>query len=135
MRHLALAVTLCAAIGSVHAAESLNLGQTIKASLTSTDRISDSGGRSKDYQISLKKGQLIALNARSTAIDPVLILFKADGTKMEENDDHGENTDSLIVTTIPESGLYTLRLNSLAAGEGDGKVVGEFSLRAMIVSE
>lgn len=135
MRLFALAVTLCAVIGSSHAAENLRLGQTINASLTTNDRISDSGGRSKDYQISLKQGQLIALNARSTVIDPVLILFKADGTKIEENDDHGESTDALIVTTIPESGLYTLRLNSLAADEGDGKVVGEFSLRALLVGD
>lgn len=135
MRHFVLAVTLCAAISSVHAAENLSLGQTIKASLTSTDRISDSGGRSKDYQLTLKQGQLVALNARSTVIDPVLILFKGDGTLLEENDDHGESTDSLIVTTIPENGTYTLRVNSLAADDGDGKTTGEYSLRAMLVSE
>lgn len=135
MRLFALATALCAVIGSSHAAENINLGQTIKASLTTSDRISDTGGRSKDYQLSLKKGQLVALNARSTAIDPILILFNSDGTVLEENDDHGDGTDSLIVTTIPENGTYLLRLNSLKSDGGDYKATGEYTLRAMLVSD
>ncbi|MFA9203716.1 MAG: hypothetical protein ACEQSD_06950 [Flavobacteriales bacterium] len=133
MRHLCLALCLLGSVGVVQAADSLVIGQTIKASLTDSDRISDSGGRSKDYQVSLKKGQLVALNARSSVIDPVLILFKNDGTLLEENDDHGESTDALIVTTIPADGMYTLRINSLSGDEN--KTTGEYSLRAMLVSE
>ena len=133
MRHLCLALCLLGSVGVVQAADSLVIGQTIKASLTDSDRISDSGGRSKDYQVSLKKGQLVALNARSSVIDPVLILFKNDGTLLEENDDHGERTDALIVTTIPADGMYTLRINSLSGDEN--KTTGEYSLRAMLVSE
>ena len=133
MRHLCLALCLLGSVGVVQAADSLVIGQTIKASLTDSDRISDSGGRSKHYQVSLKKGQLVALNARSSVIDPVLILFKNDGTLLEENDDHGESTDALIVTTIPADGMYTLRINSLSGDEN--KTTGEYSLRAMLVSE
>ena len=133
MRHLCLALCLLGSVGVVQAADSLVIGQTIKASLTDSDRISDSGGRSKDYQVSLKKGQLVALNARSSVIDPVLILFKNDGTLLEENDDHGESTDALIVTTIPADGMYTLRINSLSGDEN--KTTGEYTLRAMLVSE
>ena len=133
MRHLCLALCLLGSVGVVQAADSLVIGQTIKASLTDSDRISDSGGRSKDYHVSLKKGQLVALNARSSVIDPVLILFKNDGTLLEENDDHGESTDALIVTTIPADGMYTLRINSLSGDEN--KTTGEYSLRAMLVSE
>lgn len=133
MRHLCLVLCLLGSVGVVQAADSLVIGQTIKASLTDSDRISDSGGRSKDYQVSLKKGQLVALNARSSVIDPVLILFKNDGTLLEENDDHGESTDALIVTTIPADGTYMLRINSLSGDEN--KTTGEYSLRAMLVSE
>ncbi|MFZ3194000.1 MAG: pre-peptidase C-terminal domain-containing protein [Moraxellaceae bacterium] len=135
MRNLLLAVCLLGGFSVAQAAETLTIGQTIKSTLTSTDRISDSGGRSKDYQLTLKKGQLVALNARSTVIDPILILFKSDGSLLEENDDHGESTDALIVTTIPENGTYTLRVNSLAAEDADGQTTGEYSLRAMLVSE
>lgn len=133
MRNLCLAVCLLAGIGSVQAAEPLVVGQSIKSSLTTSDRISDSGGRSKDYQLTLKKGQLIALNARSTAIDTVLILFNNNGGVLEQNDDHGEGTDSLIVTTVPEDGVYTVRVNSLVDDEHQS--TGEYSLRAMLVSE
>lgn len=133
MRNLCLALCLLGGVSAAQAAESLVIGQTIKASLTDRDRISDSGGRSKDYQVTLKKGQLVALNARSSEIDPVLILFKNDGALLEENDDHGESTDSLIVTTIPADGTYTLRINSLRSD--DAKTTGEYSLRAMLVSE
>lgn len=135
MRNLCLTLCLLSLASVSQAAETLNIGQTIKSSLTTNDRISDSGGRSKDYQLNLKKDQLVALNARSTEIDPVLILFKNDGTLLEENDDHGESTDSLIVTTIAETGTYTLRINSLNAEDSDGKTTGEYSLRVLLVGE
>ncbi len=135
MRNLCLAVGLFVGISTAQAAENLVIGQTIKASLTTNDRLSDGGGRSKDYQLTLKKGQLIAFNARSTIIDPTLILFKADGAVMEENDDHGESTDALIVTTIPENGVYTLRINSFRGDDDDSKFIGEYTVRAMLVSD
>jgi len=133
MRKTLLALSLAAATVPAIAAEPLSVGTTVQGRLLVTDRPSDRGGRSHDYSLRLQQGQLVAVTLKSGDFDPVLIVFRPDGDQLGENDDRDDgSTNSLLVVTAPETGNYTVRVNSLPMGEGH---VGGYSLRASVISD
>ena len=133
MRHTLLALALAAFALPATAAQPLSIGKTVQGQLSSSDRPSDRGGRSQDYTLRLQEGQLVAVTVKSTAFDPVVIVFKPDGDLLGENDDRDDgSTDSLLVVTAGETGDYTVRVNSLPMGEGH---VGAYTLRASVISD
>ncbi|MGJ4731166.1 PPC domain-containing protein [Luteimonas sp. SDU101] len=133
MRKTFLALTLAAAALPALSAEPLTVGTTVQGQLLASDRPSDRGGRSHDYSLRLSEGQLVAVTLKSSDFDPVVIVFKPDGDLLGENDDRDDgSTNSLLVVTAPETGVYTVRVNSLPMGEGH---VGAYSLRASVISD
>lgn len=133
MRKTFLALTLAAAALPALSAEPLPVGTTVQGQLLASDRPSDRGGRSHDYSLRLSEGQLVAVTLKSSDFDPVVIVFKPDGDLLGENDDRDDgSTNSLLVVTAPETGVYTVRVNSLPMGEGH---VGAYSLRASVISD
>lgn len=122
------------ALGSAHAADpSLRLGHQTSGKLSESNRPSDNGGRNQDYTLRLEAGQLIAISAKSTDFDPVLVLFAPDGSKLAENDDRADgDTNSLIVASTSVAGDYLVRLNSLGSGEN---AVGAYTIKASVVSD
>ena len=133
MRKTLLPLSLASAAFAATAAEPMSVGTTVQGQLLATDRPSDRGGRSQDYRLRLAEGQLVAITVKSTDFDPVVIVFKPDGDLLGENDDREDgSTDPLLVVAAPETGLYTVRVNSLPMGEGH---LGAYSLRASVISD
>ena len=133
MRKTVFALSLAAAALPAIAAQPLPVGTTVQGQLAATDRSSDRGGRSHDYSLRLQQGQLVAVTVKSEDFDPVVIVFRPDGDQLGENDDRDDgSTNSLLVVTAPETGSYTVRVNSLPMGEGH---VGGYSLRASVISD
>ena len=131
MRQLLLAPILAALALPALAAQPLEPGTTVQGRLQSTDRPNDRGGRSHDYSLRLAEGQLVVVIARSGEFDPVLLLFQPDGELLAENDDYGrDSTDAAVLATAPETGTYTVRVNSLPMGEGH---TGIYSVRAVVL--
>ena len=129
---LALSLSLAAALPA-SAAQPLSIGTTVQGQLVASDRPSDRGGRSHDYSLRLAEGQLVAISAKSTDFDPVVIVFKPDGDLLGENDDREDgSTNALLVVAAPETGVYTVRVNSLPMGAGH---LGAYSLRASVISD
>ena len=133
MRKTLLTLFLAGLTLPVLAAETMTVGKTVEGRLEAGDRPNDGGGRSRDYTIRLQQGQLLAITAKSGDFDTMVIVFKPDGDKLGENDDReGGGTDSLLVVSAPETGDYTLRINSLAVGDGH---TGAYTLRASVISD
>ena len=133
MRQTLLALILAAATLPAVATEPLQVGTTVQGQLLATDRPNDRGGRSHDYSLRLSEGQLVAVTLKSEDFDPVVLVFKPDGDLLGENDDREDgSTNSLLVVTAPETGTYTVRVNSLPMGEGH---LGAYSLRASVISD
>lgn len=127
----ALALVLAMHALPAIAARPLEPGTTVQARLQSTDRPNDLGGRSHDYRLRLAEGQMMVVVARSGEFDPVLLVFQPDGDLLVENDDYARHsTDAAVVATAPETGLYTVRVNSLPMGGGH---TGTYSVRALVL--
>ncbi|MCF7223579.1 pre-peptidase C-terminal domain-containing protein [Marilutibacter chinensis] len=130
----ALAAGLLMAATAAHAADpTLTLGRLVNDSLSTSSRPSDGGGRSQDYTLQLGANQLVAISAKSSEFDPVLMLFAPDGSRLAENDDRADgDTNALIVASTTEAGEYRVRINSLGSGEDS---VGAYTIKASVVSD
>ena len=133
MRQTLLALILAAVILPATAAESLTPGKTVNAVLKASDRSNDRGGRSHDYTLQLKQDQIVLVTAKSEDFDAVVLVFGPDGDHLAENDDHESgSTNAALIMTAPQTGSYTVRVNSLPMGDGH---VGAYSVRAIVFSE
>lgn len=133
MRKTLLALGLALATLPAFAAQPLVPGKAVQGRLQASDRPSDRGGRSHDYSLRLRQGQLVVIMARSEDFDPVLLVFGGDGELLAENDDHENgSTNAAVVMTAPETGTYTVRVNSLPMGDGH---LGDYTLRAVVLED
>src|SRR5690606_14309546 len=133
MRKTLLALGLALATLPAFAAQPLVPGKAVQGRLQASDRPSDRGGRSHDYSLRLRQGQLVVITARSEDFDPVLLVFGGDGELLAENDDHENgSTNAAVVMTAPETGTYTVRVNSLPMGDGH---LGDYTLRAVVLED
>ncbi len=87
-----------------------------------------SEGAERLYTISGEEGQLleVALIARNDDFDPMLRLYRGEGSEGEElasDDDGGEGLNSLLRFVLPATGTYTI------AAAGYGSSEGPFTLR------
>ncbi|AWV05835.1 PPC domain-containing protein [Marilutibacter maris] len=130
----AIAAGLMMATTAAHAADpTLTVGRLTNGALTEASRPSDGGGRSQDYTVRLAAGQLVAISAKSDDMDPVLMLFAPDGSRLAENDDRADgDTNALIVASTTEAGEYRVRINSLGSGDSS---LGEYTIKASVVSD
>ncbi|MEO0768073.1 MAG: hypothetical protein AAFY72_01355 [Cyanobacteria bacterium J06649_4] len=86
--------------------------------LGSGDAVLDDGSLYDQYTFSANSGQYATIFLESEDFDPYLILLDPDGERISENDDISRaNRNSILVVTLPTTGLYTAVANSYESGE------------------
>lgn len=100
-----------------------NIGQTVNRALSNTDCRLDDGTYADFYVFNGNQGQIVDIRLNSSAFDTYLGLANETGTFIREDDDGGGGTNSRIVATLPETGLYIILANSVFPNQ-----FGEYSL-------
>jgi hypothetical protein len=122
-RILAAALLLAGAALPLHAQPRIQVGQTVRGSLASSDAVLDDGSHYDPYMLTGRAGQTVVVTMRSSAFDTYLAVGRMSGKAFEaiETDDDGAGgTDSQVTVTFSSAGEYVIRANSLAAdGAGD----------------
>lgn len=111
-----------AGLSSLHPSPGrIRAGQTVSGRLEQSDPTTFDGTAFDDFIYSGKAGERLAITLRSDAFDSYLQLGKVVDGRFEyigaEDDGAGE-TDSLYEITLPETGDYVIRPNTLFAGHG-----------------
>ena len=79
--------------------------------------LASDGSRYHSHYFQGQEGQTVTIEMASNEFDSYLILLNADGEKLAENDDVGQNLrDSEIRFTLPYTGSYQLLANTYDAG-------------------
>jgi hypothetical protein len=103
----------------------LEIGREITDTLSNQDVPTGQGGFSRDYLISLREGEQVAIEAKSKAFDTIVSLIATGGTTVSENDDGPDGTtNSLLFARVVKAGNYVVRVRSF--GE---KPDGVFTLK------
>ena len=99
----------------------LTLGQELTDTLSDRDIPTGQGGFARDYRVTLKAGDQIAVDLVSEVFDPMVVLMTKEGIPIAENDDGPDGTpNSLLFMRIVKSGVYIIRVRSF--GETTGGV-------------
>ncbi|MDZ7789273.1 MAG: PPC domain-containing protein [Xanthomonadales bacterium] len=77
------------------------------------------GKRYESFQIEGEAGETLTIELKSNAFDAMLYVSRPDGSNLVSDDDGGDGTNSMAVTTLPESGSYTVYVTSLADSTGE----------------
>jgi hypothetical protein len=97
----------------------------VSDTLSEKDIPTGQGGFARDYMVTLKKGDNLAVDLSSESFDSIVTLLAPDGTTVAENDDGPDgSSNSLLFTRITEPGTYIVRVRSF--GETG---VGGFKLK------
>jgi hypothetical protein len=121
-----LLATGCATMqpSAPQSAESISSGEVRTRSLTSADPVLPDGSHFHDWSYQGTAGERIRIDMQSAEFDAYLVLTNAaSGQVLARDDDGGDATDARIEVTLPATGRYMIRTNSLAAGE-----TGRYSL-------
>ena len=124
--HMALAALLASALllsatgaNAACAYQSIAYGQTVNASLSTTDCTDDINGSlyyADYYLFAGTAGDKIYIQQSSTSIDPWLMLIFPSGSYLTDNNGGGGTTARIPATsgyyTLPESGTYVLEASS-----------------------
>ncbi len=112
----------------LHAQTPIRSGQTLRGELTASDPKADDDSHFDVFTYRGRRGENVTFTLRSTAFDAFLTLghMAAGQFKQLESDDDGAGgTDARITVTLPADGEYSLRANTLSAGE-----MGAYTLTA-----
>jgi hypothetical protein len=97
----------------------LMLGQELKDVLSDRDIPTGQGGFARDYMVTLKAGDQIAVDLVSEVFDPMIVLMTKEGTPIAENDDGPDGTpNALLFTRIVKPGNYIIRVRSFGETAG-----------------
>jgi hypothetical protein len=97
----------------------------VNDTLTEKDIPTGEGAFARDYLVSLKKGDQVAIDLTSEDFDTIVLLLGEDGTTVAENDDGPDGTtNSLLFVRIITDGNYIIRVRGF--GETGG---GKFNLK------
>lgn len=122
-RIFAAALALTAASTPLQAQQTIQVGQTLRGTLSSSDPTMADGSHFDLYRIAGRSGQTLTITMRSDDFDTWLAVGRMSGGEFEaiETDDDGAGgTDSQLAFTFPTSGEYLIRANSLSSGETGG---------------
>ena len=107
-------------------ARQIRAGETLTGSLAATDPIADDDTNYDEFSYSGTAGERVILDLSSTDFDTYLLIGRMEDGQFKalaENDDNQDGgTGSTIVFTLPTTGQYLIRANSL------GKATGAYSL-------
>lgn len=114
------AYTLALARGpELAAAQSIEIGGSIGGSLTEDDSNGESGTAADAYRFSGQEGQRIRIDMGSDDFDTYLQLFDAAHVSLAEDDDGGpEGTNSRLIFTLPNTGVYFIEARAFTAATG-----------------
>ena len=125
----AYALSLTAqAVDGCSAVTPISFGQTVGASLSTSDCRFTDGSYFDKFSFAGTAGQEVSVSMSSAAFDTVLFLLRPDGTVLGDDDDGGGGTNSRIPSgsgtiTLPVTGTYLIYTNSFAANQ-----TGSYSL-------
>lgn len=98
-------------------------------SLSEHDIPTGQGGFARDYRLELKAGDRVEIAVVSESFDPVLAFLATDGSTVAENDDGPDgSTNPLLYTKAPDTGMYTIRVQTFGRGAG-----GKFKLKLTLL--
>lgn len=104
----------------------LAVGKEIKDTLTKSDIPTGEGAFARDYSVTLKVGEQIAIELKSDSCDTIVTLLSPKGSVVAENDDATDDgSNSLLLYRINKSGQYTVRVRCF----GTEKIEGPFTLK------
>jgi hypothetical protein len=99
--------------------QSISAGQTVSGRLEGSDPTLGDGSHYDIYLYRGQPGEQITIVMRSSDFDAYLAAGApqgADITSEQSDDDGAGGTDAMLSATVPESGVYGIRANSLRAG-------------------
>lgn len=76
------------------------------------------GKRYAAHEFVGKAGDTLTVELDSNDFDAMLYVSNPDGSNLTQDDDGGDGTDSLAVTTLPADGAYTIYVTSLSDNTG-----------------
>ena len=101
----------------------ISINQSVSGQLSLADCRLEDASFADFYTFNGTQGQEVTITMNSTAFDTYLGLANENGTFLLEDDNSGGGTDSRIITTLPETGLYVILANSLLPNQtGDYKI-------------
>ncbi|RFF29652.1 PPC domain-containing protein [Wenzhouxiangella sediminis] len=77
------------------------------------------GKRYESFEIEGQAGETLTIQLNSSAFDAMLHVSNPDGSNLVSDDDGGDGTNSMAVTTLPETGTYTIYVTALGDSTGD----------------
>jgi hypothetical protein len=107
-------------------ARTIAAGQTVSSSLDSSDPVLSDGSHYETYTYRGQPGEQIVIVMRSSDFDAYLAGGTPRGADIdseETDDDSGGGRDAMLSVTVPASGVYGIRANSLLAD-----VTGSYTL-------
>ncbi|MGE0158853.1 MAG: DUF4344 domain-containing metallopeptidase [Gemmatimonadales bacterium] len=114
------------AAGSADGVRTIGAGETVSSSLDAGDAVLSDGSHYETYVYRGRPGEQIAVIMRSSDFDSYLAGGTPRGTDIdaeETNDDGAGGRDAMLSVTVPASGVYGIRANSLLAD-----VTGSYTL-------
>ncbi|MBU6405780.1 MAG: caspase family protein [Alphaproteobacteria bacterium] len=105
------------AAGPAAAATRLTLDRAVTGQLGPNDPAMPNGAFVDAYQIEGRAGQRFEISLASAALDPLLMIDGPGLNAMNDDDMERGTTDSRLVVTLPESGLYAIRASSYGPRE------------------
>ncbi len=112
--------------GATAGAQTIAAGQTVSARLEASDPLLPDGSHYETYVYRGQPGEQVTVLMHSSDFDAYLAGGTPQGADIdadEFDDDSGGGRDAMLSVTVPSSGVYGIRANSLAAG-----VTGAFTL-------
>ena len=111
--------------GSIYAPIRLQSGKSVEDVLTTKDIPMGQGSFARDYIVTLKAKDQVAIDLFSDSFDTVVTLMSENGTTLGENDDGPDGgTNSLLFMRITEDGDYVVRVRGFGQAKG-----GPFKLK------
>lgn len=111
--------------GSIYAPIRLKSGSSVEDTLTTKDIPMGQGSFARDYVVTLKADDQVAIDLFSDSFDTVVTLMSENGTTLGENDDGPDGgTNSLLFMRITEDGDYVVRVRGFGQAKG-----GPFKLK------
>jgi hypothetical protein len=106
-----------AALATPMAATRIGLDRAVTGQLAASDPTLPNGAHVDAYQIEGRAGQRLEISLASAALDPLVIIDGPGLNAVNDDDMETGSTNSRLVVTLPEAGLYTIRASSYAPGE------------------
>ncbi len=123
---LAPAPRPAAASRSLGAYPEIAIGQLVRGALESGDEKLADDSYADTYRFRGTAGQRVLISLKSQAFDAYLSVGRAENgrfTEIESDDDGGDGTDSQLELSLPATGEYLVRANTLMEGESGAYVL------------